>query len=293
MKVYNLGSLNIDYVYTVPHFVAAKETLSSTCLQLFPGGKGLNQSVALAKADVSVIHGAVIGDGGQFLLDTLVQAGGDTSRIVQVSEACGHAIIQVDHTGQNCILLYAGTNHKIDKAYIENFLQDAVPGDFLLLQNETSGLPEAFQIAHEKGMQIVFNPSPLGKNIATLPLSSISWWFCNEVEGEALFGSSNPATIIENFSKMYPDSNLVLTLGAEGSVCVSQGKIYRESIFPVQAVDTTAAGDTYTGYFIASITKGLSIPEAMKLASKAASISVSRMGAAKSIPYWKEVQDSL
>lgn len=290
MKVYNLGSLNIDYVYKVPHFVAAKETLSSSSLQTFPGGKGLNQSVALAKAGIPVLHGAVLGDSGQFLLDTLSEAGGDISRITRVSEACGHAIIQVDPQGQNCILLYAGTNHKIDRTYIETFLQDAETGDFLVLQNETSGLSEAFEIAHKKGMQIVFNPSPLGENIPVLPLSFVTWWFCNEVEGEALFGSADPAEILANFGKMYPHSNLVLTLGSEGSVCWTKGNTYKQAIYPVQAVDTTAAGDTYTGYFIAAIAKGLSVPEAMRLASKAAGISVSRMGAAQSIPYLEEVQ---
>lgn len=290
MKVYNLGSLNIDYVYSVPHFVAGKETLSSTDLQCFPGGKGLNQSVALARAGASVIHGAYSGDGGQFLLDTLENAGVDISRIRRVSEASGHAIIQVDPTGQNCILLHAGTNHKIDRSYIEHFLQDAAPGDFLVLQNETSGLPEAFQIAHEKGLQIVFNPSPLGENVHSLPLSYVTWWFCNEVEGEALFGSRVPEKILENFGKMYPDSNLVLTLGSEGSVCLTHGTLYKQAVYPVQAVDTTAAGDTYTGYFIASITRGLSVPEAMKMASKAAGISVSRMGAARSIPKSEEVE---
>lgn len=293
MKVYNLGSLNIDYVYTVPHFVSAKETLSSNFLQVFPGGKGLNQSVALAKAGIAVIHGAIVGDSGQFLLDTLSKVGGDVSRIQQIPEACGHAIIQVDPSGQNCILLYAGTNHKIDRAYIETFLQDAQAGDFLLLQNETSGLSEAFEIAHRKGMQIVFNPSPLGDNLSKLPLSYVTWWFCNEVEGEALFGSARPDEILANFGKIYPHANLVLTLGAEGSICLSNGKIYKQSIYPVQAVDTTAAGDTYTGYFIASIARGCSLSDAMKFASKASGISVSRMGAAQSIPYLKEVQNDL
>ena len=289
MKVYNLGSLNIDYVYKVPHFVAAKETLSSESLQTFPGGKGLNQSVALAKAGAEVIHGAVVGDNGQFLIDTLSAAGADVSRITRASEPCGHAMIQVDPRGQNCILLYAGTNHKIDRAYIETFLQDAVPGDFLVLQNETSGLPEAFAVAREKGMQIVFNPSPLGANVQTLPLSDVTWWFCNEVEGEALFGSIHPEEILENFGKMYSNSNLVLTLGSEGSLCWTKGSVYKQSIYPVQAVDTTAAGDTYTGYFIASIVKGLSVQASMERASKAAGISVSRMGAAQSIPYLEEV----
>ena len=160
MKIYNLGSLNIDYVYSVDHFVSAGETLSSDTMTVFPGGKGMNQSVALAKAGAKVIHGALVGNGGDFLLDTLSSSGVDMSRIKKVEHSSGHAIIQVDKNGQNCIMLFAGTNHLVNNEYIEEFLSDADPGDILLTQNETSGLDAAFEIANRKGMQIAFNPSP-------------------------------------------------------------------------------------------------------------------------------------
>ena len=119
MKIYNLGSLNIDYVYQVDHFVAPGETLSSDRMHIFPGGKGLNQSIALARAGVQVIHGALVGDGGEFLLETMAASGVDVSRIKKVSGSCGHAIIQVDKSGQNCILLFSGTNYGLDRVYIE------------------------------------------------------------------------------------------------------------------------------------------------------------------------------
>lgn len=289
MRIYNLGSLNIDYVYRVSHFVTAGETLPSEDLQIFPGGKGLNQSIALARAGAQVIHGVAVGDNGEFLLETLAASQVDVSRIRRVSGSCGHAIIQVDTRGQNCILLFAGTNHLVDRAYAEDFLRDAQPGDILLLQNEVSGLADIFEIAHEKGVRIAFNPSPYHENLKKLPLCYVTWWFCNEVEGEALFGSGDPAVMAECFRQQYPHSNLVLTLGSRGSRYISAESSVTQPIYPVETVDTTAAGDTFTGYFLASVTAGKTVKEAMDRAAKAASITVSRIGASDSIPWADEL----
>lgn len=289
MKIYNLGSLNIDYVYAVDHFVTAGETLASEKMTVFPGGKGLNQSVALARAGVSVIHGAIVGDNGNLLTDTLSAAGVDTSRIEKTSSSCGCAIIQVDKDGQNCILLFAGTNHCIDKTYIEKFLFDAEENDLLLLQNEINNLDVIFKIARQKQMQIAFNPSPFHMDIQKLPLSYVKWWFCNEMEGAALFGSNDPKEIAETFVKQFPNSNLILTLGKDGSVFINADAYIEQPIYKVRTVDTTAAGDTFTGYFLAAVMKGKDVEYALKIASKAASITVSRHGASSSIPMYAEV----
>lgn len=290
MKIYNLGSLNIDYVYAVDHFVAAGETLSSDSMTVFPGGKGLNQSIALARAGAQVIHGALLGDSGEFLLETMADSGVDVSRIEKIPGSCGHAIIQVDKTGQNCILLFPGTNHRIDRSYAEQFLADAGPEDILLLQNEISGLEEIFAIAHEKGIQIAFNPSPIHPSLKKLPLSHVNLWFCNEIEGEALFGSSDPIEIAENFTQQYPDSNLILTLGKKGSIFVRGDQRIAQSAFKTETVDTTAAGDTFTGYFLAAVCAGKEIAEALAEASRAAAITVSRQGASQSIPWRNEIE---
>ena len=290
MKIYNLGSLNIDYVYAVDHFVTAGETLASEKMTVFPGGKGLNQSMALARAGARVIHGARIGDNGEFLTDTLTSAGVDTSRIEKITGSCGCAIIQVDKDGQNSILLFAGTNHCIDKTYIEKFLFDAEENDILLLQNEINNLDVIFEIAHQKKMQIAFNPSPFHMDIHKLPLSCVKWWFCNEIEGAALFGSNDPKEIAETFVKRFPNSNLILTLGKDGSVFINADTYIEQPIYKVHTVDTTAAGDTFTGYFLAAVTKGKDVGYALKIASKAASITVSRHGASSSIPMYAEVE---
>ena len=289
MKIYNLGSLNIDYVYSVPHFVRPGETLDSDKREVFPGGKGLNQSVALSKAGANVIHGGFVGDDGELLLETLKNAGVDTGRIAKASTASGHTIIQVDATGQNCIILFGGANRCFTPEYIEDVLGDAEEGDILLLQNEVNALTEIFRIAHQKKMQIAFNPSPYDKSILDLPLQYVSYWLCNEIEGEELTGERDPEKIIENLSARYPDSSIVLTLGKNGCKYKSKDTSCYQPIFKVSAVDTTAAGDTFTGYFLSSLTKGIVPEEALKIASAASAIAVSRQGAASSIPTPEEV----
>lgn len=289
MRIYNLGSMNIDYVYRVSHFLQPGETLSSESLEIFPGGKGLNQSVALGRAGARVIHGAIMGAGGEFLLQTMGESSVDIFRIQKSEESAGHAIIQVDKSGQNCILLFPGTNRMIDGAYIDHFLADAEPGDILLLQNESNCLAEAIERGYAKEMQIAFNPSPFHENILKLPLELVDWWFCNEIEGTALFEKEVPEEIGENFVKRYPGKHLILTLGGEGSLYARDAVRLYQPIYPAKVVDTTAAGDTFTGYFLAAIAEGKTVKEALEMASKAASVTVSRMGAAASIPRKEEL----
>ena len=284
MRVYNLGSLNIDYVYKVDHFVSAGETIASQSMEIFPGGKGLNQSVALARSGVSVVHGAVVGRDGTFLLELLQSVGAEAGRIRVAEEPSGHAIIQVNKEGQNCIMLFPGTNNAVDQAYVESFLADAEENDVLLLQNETGGLAAAFAAAKAKKMQIAFNPSPFNGNIETLPLEQVDWWFCNEIEGKELFGSEDPREIAAAFRERFPRSHLILTLGSAGSVFIDSEHYAEQAAYPAVAVDTTAAGDTFTGYFLSGVMAGQSPEEALDLASKASSVTVSRMGASVSIP---------
>lgn len=288
MKIYNIGSLNVDYVYQVDHFVKPGETLASNNLQIFPGGKGLNQSIALACAGVRPIHCALSGTSGAFLLEKMNGSGVDIDRIKSVDYPSGHAIIQVDRTGQNSILLYGGTNVMLDVEYVASVLADAEPDDILVLQNEINCLKEIIELAAEKKMRIAFNPSPYAPDILELPLDNITWWFCNEIEGEALFGGEKEE-IISNFLKKYPQSNLILTLGEAGSVFVNANQKVEQGIYKVNVVDTTAAGDTFTGFFIAGVAAGASVEKSMEMAAKAAALTVSRPGASESIPKYEEV----
>ncbi|MBR6916963.1 MAG: ribokinase [Clostridia bacterium] len=289
MKIYNLGSLNVDYVYSVDSFVTAGETISCADMKVFPGGKGLNQSVAAARAGGDVIHGALLGDGADFLAEQLAASGVDTSKIRRVAGSPGHAIIQVDKCGENCIMIYPGTNRMLDDAYVEEFLSGAREGDILLLQNETNCIAEAIDAAKEKGMRVVLNPSPFNDAITALPLDKVDLWFCNEIEGAALTGESDAGAICGAFLERFPDASLVLTLGEDGSVyCDKNGKT-AQAAYKATPIDTTAAGDTFTGYFLASICDGKSVRDALDTASRASAITVSRPGASSSVPYIDEL----
>lgn len=289
MRVLNLGSINIDYVYDVPHFVRAGETLSSVSRQIFSGGKGLNQSIALARAGADVVHAGMVGADGGGLIETLNEANVDVTLIDRCGVATGHTIIQVIPEGDNCILLYPGANRELDKIYIDKALSSFSEEDILLLQNEVNCVSYAIQTAKNMGMAIAFNPSPFEPNITSYPLDLVDWWLLNEVEGRALTGKENPIEILSSMGSLYPKAVVVLTLGKDGVLCQAGNNTFTHNSFVTNVVDTTAAGDTFTGYFIASYAKNKNIMQALNLASKAAAITVSRRGAATSIPLLGEV----
>ena len=293
IRILNMGSINIDYVYTVPHFVRAGETLSANCRQIFSGGKGLNQSIALARAGGNVSHAGMVGCDGAYLCELLMEKGVDTSLIAISDSPTGHAIIQVTEEGENSILLFAGANHKLNESYVENALSSYNRDDILVLQNEVSCIAYAMKAAKAKGMKIAFNPSPYGPEIKHYPLELVDWWLLNEIEGESLTKEDSPHKMLEVMGVLYPDATVVLTLGKDGVLCRLNDKIYQHDSYQVKVLDTTAAGDTFTGYFIVAVSQGQSIPEALRLASKAASIAVSRKGAAVSIPDLAEVSSSI
>lgn len=290
MRFLNFGSLNLDFVYDVEHFVRPGETISSAALNTFSGGKGLNQSVALSRAGAQTYHGGCIGKDGQILLDGLRAAGADVS-FVRVLKSCrtGHAIIQVDPSGQNCILLFGGANQAVTDVQIEETLSRFGAGDFLLLQNEINGLEQLMEKAAEKGIRIAFNPSPIDGKISQLPLEKVEFFLLNEIEGAALGGGNRPEEILEGLKKRYPKAKIVLTLGKEGALYFDGEKTFFQPIFPVKVMDTTAAGDTFTGYFLEAVSRGLPGDVCLKRAAAASAIAVSRKGASPSIPDGAEV----
>lgn len=289
MKVLNFGSLNLDYVYSVDHMVTPGETLASYGMTTFCGGKGLNQSIALAKAGVLVYHAGMVGEEGGALLEACREGGVKTDFIRTIPGKSGHTIIQVDKDGQNCILLFGGANRSITKEYVDEVLSHFEEGDILLLQNEVNLLDYIIDQAYEAGMMIILNPSPYDSALDKCDFSKISMFLLNEVEGSQVTGEKETDAILEKLKEIYPEAKVVLTLGGDGSVYQYKEEQYRQGIYPVKAVDTTAAGDTFTGYFISSVLEGLPVPEGLKLAAKASAIAVSRQGATASIPLREEV----
>ena len=290
MKILNFGSMNIDYTYKVEHIVTPGETISSNGIEVFPGGKGLNQSVALAKAKAEVYHAGMIGKDGLFLKEVCEKSGVHTNYIKCIEERTGNAMIQVSEEGQNSIILFAGANRKNTKEYIKEVLKHFEKGDFLLLQNEINLLDYIINQAYEKGMMIILNPSPYNEKLDSCDFKKISMLLLNEVEGAQVTGEKDEKKILVRLKELYPDMQVVLTLGKDGSVYQYKDQVYRQGIFSGQAVDTTAAGDTFTGYFISSILEGMPVDEGLKLAAKASAIAVSREGATASIPVKAEVE---
>lgn len=292
MKILNFGSLNIDNVYQVDHFVRKGETISSKSLTLFSGGKGLNQSVALGRAGAKVWHAGSIGEDGLFLLETLQAAGVNVSCVRVLEEGkTGNAIIQNDAEGDNCILLYGGANQGITREQIDETLSHFSAEDFLVLQNEVNELPYLVQKAHEKGMRIVLNPSPMDEKVFEINLSFVDLFLLNELEAAELTRGTGtePAKMLARLQRKFPSACFVLTLGPQGAYYADAKQTIWQEIYPAKVVDTTAAGDTFTGYFLAAILEGKSVKASLDLAAKAAAIAVSRPGAAPSIPKLDEV----
>lgn len=289
MRVLDFGSLNIDYVYRVDNFLKPGETKPARSLSVFAGGKGLNQTLALARAGVTVAHAGKVGAEGAFLVEKLKAAGVNTGRIEVSRQATGHAIIQVDDEGRNCILLFGGANRDIDEAFIGRALAGYGKGDILLLQNEISSIASIIAAAKSLGMTIVMNPAPFDGNIASYPLDMIDIFIVNEIEAADLAGVSDPEAAASALGQRFPEARIVVTLGSEGSLCVERGGVIRQKAYRVKAVDTTAAGDTFTGYFLAGLIEGMDTGSALDLGAKAASICVTRHGAADSVPLRSEL----
>lgn len=293
MRVLNMGSLNLDYVYSVDHIILPGETEATGSLSVFLGGKGMNQSCALAKAGVEVYHAGMIGDDGQAFLDACEEYGIRSRYIRKVDGPSGHTVIQIDKNAQNSILLFGGANQRFTREYIDGVLADFDSGDLLLLQNEINLLGYIVDRAHEKGMTIVLNPSPFNEKLDAVDLGKISVFLLNEVEGFQITGHTQPEQILQTLLTRYPHAKVVLTLGKDGAVYADEKQRHFQPVFPVKAVDTTAAGDTFTGYFLAGLAEGMEIPQILKMSAMASAIAVSREGAVPSIPRREEVLQAL
>lgn len=289
MKILNFGSLNIDNVYKVDKFLLPGETKSSLGFAKHSGGKGLNQSIAAAKAGNEVYHAAYLGNDGQFLKDTMSENGVNVDYIKQHEESSGHAIIQVDEKGQNCILLYGGTNQCLTKEFIDDVLDSFGNKGLILLQNETNLVGYIIDRAYEKGLQIALNAAPMNSKVLEYPLEKLTWLVVNEVEGKQIAGCEKDEDILDILMEKYPESKILLTLGSNGACCYDGNKIYKIGRYEVDVVDTTGAGDTFLGYFLYGVLNGNTIEESLKLATTASALCIGKNGAAESVPLKAEV----
>lgn len=289
MKIISFGSMNIDKVYHVNSFVLPGETILAKDVQLVVGGKGLNQSVAASRAGSQVLHAGAVGEDGEFLTSFMSQAGVDTSEIMVLPGQSGHAIIEVEESGKNRIIVCGGTNQQLTEEYIERVMKEkGEEGDIVLLQYETNLVPFIIECAHKYGLKVAFNPSPIPATLDDMKLEYVDYFIVNEVEGAAIAGITGETPdfneVLKVLSTKYPKAMIVLTLGSEGVMCKNGDEIHKRGIYKVNAVDTTAAGDTFCGYFLTGVCKGYPIPKCLQMASAASAIAVSNPGAAPSIP---------
>jgi ribokinase len=291
MKILNFGSLNIDLVYQVPHIVKPGETISASSYQQHAGGKGANQAVALAKAGLPVWHAGTIGKDGLWLLDLLKGFGVHTDLVRQYEGPSGQAIIQVSEEGQNSIFLLGGGNISTTEEQIDQTLSHFGEGDYLVLQNEINLTPQIMKKASERGMKICLNPAPYTEDVKSWPLETLELLVVNEIEGQDLAGQEGSfEETLDRLCAAYPGMSILLTAGKEGSYFGRDGEREYVPIVDAPVVDTTAAGDTFFGYFLASRLSGLGVKEAMERATLASSVTVSRPGAMESIPLAEELK---
>ncbi len=293
MKKIVLSSLNIDRTYHLERFVRPGETVAAKEYSCSCGGKGFNLAMAMAKAGEELFFAGAVGPDGQEFEEIFSENGVDTTYLRHSPKMCGHAVIQVEDSGQNCIMIVEGANEDISTEYVDEVLEHFEKGDVLILQNEISHIGYMIEKAHKKGMKVAFNPSPMNEKIMACNLSHVDYLFINEGEGEILSGKKGDDEILKELHLKRPQQMIVLTLGERGSVCMTADgeKVYC-GIWKTKVVDTTAAGDTFAGYFLAEFLGGSGIKHSLETAAVASGIAVSGRGAAKSIPYRKEVLEA-
>lgn len=285
-RIITLGSLNLDFTYQLPKPLEVGETLSSLSYRCGAGGKGANQSIAAARAGAEVYHAGRIGHDGALLRRTLADSGVKLDFLEEVETPTGHAVVLINDAGDNSIVLYGGANRTIDESFIDRVTSAANPGDILLLQNEVTCISHAMEAGRKAGMRVAFNFAPFDPKLAPeLPLSLCDVLFLNRIEAGGIAGKSDVEEILETLSRRFPETELVLTLGPEGAVALTPaGERFHADSPRVEVVETTAAGDTFIGYYLAAVLDGFDTGRALERACRAAALCCSRAGAAESIP---------
>ena len=293
MTIYNFGSINLDHLYQLDHFVRPGETMASESYQCLLGGKGANQSVALAQAGANIKHVGAIHSVDTMILNQLKELNVDVSLIDTLDTPTGHAIIQLTKAAENSIILYPGANHCLSKARVDEILSAAQQGDWVLLQNETNLVDYIIKAAHDKGLQVAFNPAPMDAELTKALLPYVNLLIVNEVEAMDLVAVDTVEAAAQVLPERYPALAVLMTLGADGVRYFDAEQNLHVPAFKVEAVDTTAAGDTFIGYTLSAMLTGTAIDQAMRRGCAASAICVTRLGAMTAIPSQQEVEQFL
>ena len=288
MAVFNLGSINADLFYQVPHLLAPGETLASTQHSRGLGGKGANMSVAIARAAARAVHIGAVGADGRWAVERLLEYGVDTRNIVELDVPTGHAVIMVDDHGENAILLFPGANRALTETHIASALMAATEADTFVFQNETSAQIEGATLASAKGMRVVYAAAPFDAQAVEAVLPMLDILVMNAVEAQQLTDALGMTLAA------LPVRDVIVTLGGEGCrwINTDAGTDQMFPAIPVTPVDTTGAGDTFTGFLVAGLDRGLPMEQAISLGQQAGAIMVTRHGTADVIPDLKDIEDA-
>lgn len=288
-----IGSLNADLVVRAPRFPKPGETISGEDLQIIPGGKGANQAVAAARHGVSVAMAGRVGKDsfGPFLLNSLKSDHVDTSHVIADASATGTAIIVVDSSGQNSIVLSPGANGQVSVGDIDALKVDA---RILLLQLEIplETVIHAALWSKQKGITVILNPAP-ARELPDELISSVDYLLPNESELNLLTGA--PVKDIPSAEQAARAllargaKNVIVTLGEKGALAVSSDHTSHVDSYKVKVVDTTAAGDAFIGGFASALLRGQDLNKAVKYGNACGALAVTKFGAQPSLPTKEEV----
>ena len=283
--IINFGSINIDHVYQVSAMPIPGETISAISYEKFLGGKGINQSIAIAKANGRVTHVGSVGNDSYWVLSEIEKLGVKTSKISEQKCATGHAIIFVNQEGENMIVIEGGANQQLTKSEIDAALNSGNPEhDWVLFQNETNLTEYLAQKAKAAGYRLAYSAAPFKAETVENILPMIDLLAVNEIEAAALADHLHVA------QNEIPVSELLITKGAKGSVLMTGNEQHSQSAISVEALDTTGAGDTFLGSFLANYCEGVDAKTALEYAAHASALQVTRAGAATAIPGQDEVE---
>ncbi len=284
MAIWNLGSINEDIVYSVPHIPGPGETLAATEKRHYLGGKGANMSVAAARSGAQVKHVGAVGPDAGWITLRLTEMGVDTRFICESPAGTGHAIITVDTEGVNTITLWPGANRDIPLTQIQAALAEARVGDIFLTQNEVNLQEEGAAMARALGLAVVYVAAPFSAEATRAVLPQTDLLILNEVEAEQLQAATGQG------AADLPVADVLITLGARGCDWVSASETRHFDAVPVTPVDTTGAGDTFAGYVVGGLDLGMPMGQAIDQAMRAAALMVTRKGTSDVIPDLAEVQ---
>jgi ribokinase len=293
-ELVNLGSFCIDYVYSVPSIVRAGETLLGTAPVRHAGGKGLNQSIAAARAGAQVAHFGCVGIDGTWLTDLLANAGVNIDGVrCCETQPTGHAMIQVGPHGENAIVIVAGANHQIQPDDVARAIARVGREGWLLMQNEINDIDDVLAEARRAEIRVALNIAPVDGREAGYGIDAVDLLLLNELEAAALAHEADPHRALERLTRERPNQHVVVTLGAHG-VLYGRGheRIWLPA-FAVDPVDETGAGDAFIGHLMAAWFENIPVRDRLLHASAAGALAVCSPGAAQAIPDAAAVQSFL